>query len=64
MTQQQPERIPRIAYRVEELCAALGVSRTSIYRAIADGSLKSTKRLGARLIDAESVRALFGEVGQ
>jgi excisionase family DNA binding protein len=50
----------RLAYRVDEAAKALGVSTKTIKRRIADGTLKSTKIAGVRLIDAESVKALFG----
>jgi excisionase family DNA binding protein len=50
---------PRLAYRTDELARLLGVSRATIERRIKDGTLKTTKILGVRLIDAESVKALF-----
>jgi hypothetical protein len=53
------EPVQRIAYRVGELVRATGVSRKTIERRINDGTLKSTKVFGVRLIEAESVRALF-----
>jgi excisionase family DNA binding protein len=43
--------------RVDEAARRLGVSTKTIKRRIADGTLKSTKMVGVRLIDAESVRA-------
>jgi excisionase family DNA binding protein len=54
----QPERL---GYRVDELAPLLGVSVRTIKRRVADGTLKSTKALGVRLISAESVRALFAK---
>jgi excisionase family DNA binding protein len=51
----------RLAYRVDEACALLGVSRDTIERAVKDGRLRSSKRLGRRLIDARSIEALFDE---
>jgi excisionase family DNA binding protein len=60
-----PDAAPvRLAWRVDELAQALRVSRRTIERAIRDGRLVSTRRLGARLVSAESVRALFGEVNR
>lgn len=50
----------RIGYRVDELAAALGVSRRTIERRIKDGTLKSTRALGVTLVSAESVAAIFG----
>jgi excisionase family DNA binding protein len=49
----------RLAYRVDELAQMLGVSTKTIKRRIADGTLKTKKVFGARLIEAESVKALF-----
>ena len=37
----------RLAYRVDEACVLLGVSRDTIERAVRDGRLRSSKRLGA-----------------
>jgi excisionase family DNA binding protein len=51
----------RLAYRVDEACALLGVSRDTIERAVKAGKLKSGKGLGRRLIDAESLRAMYQE---
>ena len=61
-----PERAPappepeRIAYTVSEACKALGVSRSTIWRAVRDGKLVATNSLGPTLISSASVRALFG----
>jgi excisionase family DNA binding protein len=49
----------RLAYRVDEVAALTGLSRKTIYRRIADGTLVSTTALGRRLVEAKSVRALF-----
>jgi excisionase family DNA binding protein len=54
----------RLAYRIDEAMALLGVSRSTVERAIADGRLKSSKKLGVRLIEAQSLRALFDESAQ
>jgi excisionase family DNA binding protein len=51
----------RLAYRVDEACALLGVSRDTIERAVKAGRLKSGKGLGRRLIDAESLRAMYDD---
>jgi len=50
---------PRMAYRVDEAAKLLGVSRATITRRMKDGTLKTRKVLGMRLIEAESVKALF-----
>ena len=52
---------PRLAYRIDETMTMLGVSRSTIERAIADGRLRSSKKLGVRLIEAESLKALFDD---
>jgi excisionase family DNA binding protein len=49
----------RLAYRVDEAAKALGLSRKTINRRIADGTLASTKKLGRRLVSVESAKALF-----
>ena len=54
----------RLAYRVDEACALLGVSRDTIERAVKAGRLRSSKRLGRRLIDARSIEALFDETSE
>ncbi len=53
------EPIEHLAYRIDELVRAIGVSRSTVERRIADGTLKTTKVFGVRLIEAESVKALF-----
>lgn len=58
-TPAEPGAPMRLAYRVDEACALLGVSRDTIERAMKDGRLKSGKRLGRRLIDAESLRSMY-----
>ena len=54
----------RLAYRVDEACALLGVSRDTIERAVKAGRLKSGKGLGRRLIDAESLRAMYDDTSE
>jgi excisionase family DNA binding protein len=49
----------RIAFSVDELIAATGISRPSIYRRIHDGTLKTVKFGRRRLISAEAFHALF-----
>ena len=54
----------RLAYRVDEACALLGVSRDTIERAVKAARLKSGKGLGRRLIDAESLRAMYDDTSE
>ena len=67
MTRRAPKPIsesaPREAWTVAEVLARYPTSRSSLYRAIEAGVIKSTRKLGARLIEAESVRKLFSESG-
>ena len=46
----------RMAYRPNEAARQISVSRDVIYKAIRDGSLRSLKVGGARLIMAEALR--------
>ena len=54
----------RGAYGVDEACALLGVSRDTIERAVKAARLKSGKGLGRRLIDAESLRAMYDDTSE
>ncbi len=49
------DHVERIAYRPEEVAAALGVGRTHVFRLIADGELDSVLCGRARLIPVRSV---------
>lgn len=40
----------KLAYTINEFCAATGVGRTSIYEEIAAGRLKAIKAAGRRII--------------
>ncbi len=46
----------RLAYRPNEAARVIGLSRDMIYKAIGDGSLRSMKVGGARLITKESLQ--------
>lgn len=46
----------RMAYRPNEAARVIGLSRDLIFRAIANGSLRSMKVGGARLITADALR--------
>jgi hypothetical protein len=50
--------------RPTKLAAALDVSRDTIERRVKDGTLKATKALGATIVSADSVKALFEDVKQ
>jgi excisionase family DNA binding protein len=40
----------KLSYTVSEVCLATGLGRTSIYEAMAQGSLKSIRACGRRLV--------------
>ena len=49
----------RMAYRPNEAARVIGLSRDTIFAAIRDGSLRSLKVGGARLITADALREVF-----
>jgi excisionase family DNA binding protein len=49
------------AYRVNEFCAAYGLSRTTTYALIGAGKLRSVVVGGRRLIHKDDAEALFSE---
>lgn len=49
----------KITYRVRELVAVTGLSKSTIYRLIADGTLRSFKLNGVRLVLASDLRELL-----
>ena len=52
----------KLSYTISEVCLATGLGRTSIYEAIAQGSLKSIRACGRRLVlkaDLEAWLASF-----
>jgi excisionase family DNA binding protein len=51
--------IERLAYTVNDTCAATGLGRSSIYELIAAGKLKSVRLAGRRLILSESLHELL-----
>ena len=54
------ESAAKLAYSIEETCRALSIGRTSLYRLIKDGEVK-TRKIGARvLIPASELQRLIG----
>ncbi len=51
--------IERRAFRITELCLMTGLSRSSVYRRIADGEIKTVRFGGVLLIPADTVSALL-----
>jgi excisionase family DNA binding protein len=56
-----PPAIKRRAYSIAEFEQISGLSKPTIYRRIADGSITITKIGGRTLIREETVRQLLGE---
>jgi excisionase family DNA binding protein len=50
---------PRLAYTVEAACETTGLTRTRIYRAIADGSLTTFKAGRRRMVSAKALQAFI-----
>jgi excisionase family DNA binding protein len=48
------------AFRVDEYCAAYGLSRTTVYKLMKLGKLRTVKVGGRRLIPKEVAEALLG----
>ncbi len=51
----------RRAYRVQEFCDAYRLSRSTTYKLMKAGKLKTVLVGGRRLIPVEAAEALFGE---
>lgn len=45
----------RRAWRVDDLSKAIGLSKSTLYKAMSDGRLRSIKVAGRRLIPADAV---------
>lgn len=50
----------KITYRIPQVVAATGISRTSVYRAIKSGELRALKRGASTLITADELRRWVG----
>lgn len=53
----------RRAYRIKDFCAAYGVSRTTVYKLIAEGTLKTVRIGGRRLVPVDAAEALLSTGG-
>jgi excisionase family DNA binding protein len=49
----------RLAYRVDEFCRVAGLSRSTIYKLMSEGRLRTVRVAGRRLIPADAARALL-----
>lgn len=56
------EKKARLSYSIDEFCQATGMSRTSVYAAIGDGSLASIKHGKRRLITANAAQAFLARL--
>lgn len=52
----------RLAYTVEAACEVTGLTRTRIYRAIADGSLTTFKAGRRRMVSAKALEVFIAEL--
>jgi len=55
---------PKLAYRVDEACRALGIGRTSLYALIAEKKLRTARVAGRRVIPATELERLLAEALQ
>jgi excisionase family DNA binding protein len=62
--QSETEPGPRLAWRVNQLAEAVGLSERQIYRLQEEGKLKGVKVGRARLITDESVRGWLASLQQ
>ena len=53
----------RRAYRIKDFCAAYGLSRTTVYKLIAAGTLKTVRIGGRRLVPADAAEQLLAQGG-
>lgn len=53
------QQLPKIAYSIEEACRVSSLGRTTIYKHIASGRLRSVQIGGRRVIPAEALHALI-----
>lgn len=49
----------KLAYRVPEACAALGIGRTSLYELVKDGKLRLAKVAGRTLVPRSELEKLL-----
>jgi excisionase family DNA binding protein len=54
-----PERTPRLAYSIKDAATALGLSRTTLYKLINTGDLRTLRIAGRRLIQAADIEAML-----
>lgn len=57
-TKKLDENIERFAYRVDDACYGLGISRTTFYEMVKSGQLKTIKLGGRTLVPASEINRL------
>jgi excisionase family DNA binding protein len=50
---------PKLAYTVKEASAALGISKTTLYRMMSEGELATLRVAGRRLIEAAAIERVL-----
>ena len=53
------DRTPRLAYSIKDAATALGISRSTLYRLINEGELRTLRIAGRRLIQAADIEAML-----
>jgi excisionase family DNA binding protein len=59
-TRIEPKKEP-LAYRINEFCALLGISRTTLYALVKDGKIRMVKIGGRSLVPASEGQRLLQE---
>lgn len=53
------DRTPRLAYSIKDAATALGLSRSTLYKLISTGELRTLRIAGRRLIQAADIDAML-----
>lgn len=54
----------KLYYRVDETCSILSIGRTTLYRLISEGKLRTVKLYGATRITDDSIRTFAASLEQ
>jgi hypothetical protein len=57
----RPDIVPRLAFSINDACAAIGIGRTSLYELISTGAVKPVKIAGRTLIPRTELERLIRE---
>lgn len=58
------EKNEPIALRINDVCRALGISRTSVYKIIAEGQLKTVRIAGRTLVLRTEIERLVSDAAR